>query len=126
MEKKKNTNKISWYLLCLNPNAIPLLEANTDKIIWHWLFENPNAIELLKNDGVFLFTCASIGRPEHGTKRTSPSDSPFTSKLENDYYRNLSEEDIRSSINVDEIFSEYEFQSRSHYPQDLYFFGIKK
>jgi hypothetical protein len=29
----------------------------------------------LKPDGLFCFTCASTGRGEHGTKRTSPQDS---------------------------------------------------
>lgn len=91
-----------------------------------WELTIKNSVNLLKSDGIFLFTCATTGRPEHGTKRTSPSDSPFTSKLNNDYYRNLSEEDIRSVINVDDIFSKYEFQSRLNWPQDLYFFGIKK
>ena len=42
------------------------------------------------------------------------------------YYKNLEENDIRQSINVDEIFSEYEFQSRLTWPQDLYFWGVKK
>ena len=91
-----------------------------------WELTIKKGIDLLKPDGIFLFTCATTGRPEHGTKRTSPSDSPFTSSLENDYYRNLEEKDIRQSINVDEIFSEYEFQSRLNWPQDLYFWGIKK
>ena len=91
-----------------------------------WELTIKNGINLLKSNGIFTFTCAGIGRPEHGTKRTSPSDSPFTSQLETDYYRNLSEEDIREKINVDEIFSSYEFQTRSSWPQDLYFWGIKK
>ena len=91
-----------------------------------WELTIKNGIDLLKPNGIFLFTCATTGRPEHGTKRTSPSDSPFTSTLEYDYYKNLEENDIRQSINVDEIFSEYEFQSRLNWPQDLYFWGIKK
>jgi SAM-dependent methyltransferase len=77
---------------------------------------------LLKDGGLFLFSCAAPGRPEHGTKRTSPKDSPFT----NDYYRNLSEADIRSVLNCDEIFSNYKFKTRTDFPQDLYFYGIKK
>jgi len=91
-----------------------------------WELTIKNGIDLLKPNGIFLFTCATTGRPEHGTKRTSPSDSPFTSTLEYDYYKNLEENDIRQSINVDELFSEYEFQSRLTWPQDLYFWGIKK
>jgi len=94
-------------------------------MFWRQTLQNI-VTNLVRPNGMFLFTCATTGRPEHGTKRTSPSDSPFTSNLENDYYRNLNEEDIRQSINVDEIFSEYEFQNRLTWPQDLYFWGIKK
>jgi len=89
----------------------------------HWEQTLKNVINnLLKDGGLFLFSCAAPGRPEHGTKRTSPKDSPFT----NDYYRNLSEADIRSVLNCDAIFSNYKFKTRIDFPQDLYFYGIKK
>lgn len=70
-----------------------------------------------------IFTCASDGRPEHGTTRTSPESSPFT--LDWDYYKNLNQNDFTSHINFDEIFSNYEFSYNS-YSCDLYFWGIKK
>ena len=89
----------------------------------HWQQTLKNVINnLLKDGGLFLFSCAAPGRPEHGTKRTSPKDSPFT----NDYYRNLSEADIRSVLDCDEVFSNYKFKTRIDFPQDLYFYGIKK
>ena len=89
----------------------------------YWQQTLKNVINnLLKDGGLFLFSCAAPGRPEHGTKRTSPKDSPFT----NDYYRNLSEADIRSVLNCNEIFSNYKFKTRIDFPQDLYFYGIKK
>ena len=89
----------------------------------HWELTLKNVINnLLKDGGLFLFSCAAPGRPEHGTKRTSPKDSPFT----NDYYRNLSEADIRSVLDCDEVFSNYKFKTRIDFPQDLYFYGIKK
>jgi SAM-dependent methyltransferase len=89
----------------------------------HWQQTLNNVINnLLKDGGLFLFSCAAPGRPEHGTKRTSPKDSPFT----NDYYRNLSEADIRSVLDCDAIFSNYKFKTRIDFPQDLYFYGIKK
>jgi len=91
-----------------------------------WELTIKNAIRLLKPNGMFLFTCATIGRPEHGTQRTSPTDSPFTSNLVNDYYKNLNQEDIRRVLDFDDIFLEYSFQSRLTWPQDLYFWGIKK
>ena len=69
-----------------------------------------------------VFTCASDGRPEHGTRRSSPDSSPLT--LEWDYYRNLNEQDFRDQFDLDSMFVEYEFRYNpvSH---DLYFYGIK-
>jgi hypothetical protein len=69
-----------------------------------------------------IFTCASDGRPEHGTTRTTPEDSPFT--LDWDYYRNLTEQDFRDHHNFDTMFQQYEFNTNPH-SHDLYFWGIK-
>ena len=89
----------------------------------HWELTLNNVMKnLLNKGGLFLFSCAAPGRPEHGTKKTSPKDSPFTT----DYYRNLSEDDIRSVLDCDKLFKEYKFKTRSTFPQDLYFYGIKK
>jgi hypothetical protein len=41
------------------------------------------------------------------------------------YYGNLTENDIRSVINPDEVFSDYEFRSERG-DKDLYFYGIKR
>lgn len=84
-----------------------------------------NANRMLKSNGLFVFTCATTGRPEHGTRRTSLSDAPLLSGEWSDYYRNLTEKDIREVLDVDLIFSEYRFEvnEKSH---DLYFYGIKK
>ena len=43
-------DKIDWYLLSRNPNAIHLLEQNKDKIVWSHLSLNPNAIHLLEQN----------------------------------------------------------------------------
>lgn len=91
-----------------------------------WNLTIQNATNLTKSNGVFLFSCATTGRPEHGTRRTSPKDSPFTSQIENDYYMNLTEADVRTAIDVDKYFSEYEFFARAEHPNDLYFWGVKK
>jgi alpha-galactosidase len=74
---------------------------------------------------LFLFTCATTGRPEHGTKRSDTGSSPLTSNIENwdNYYLNLTEMDIRQAVNIDEKFHFYEFIVNGF---DLYFWGIKK
>ena len=85
-----------------------------------------NCIELTKPNGLFTFSCASTGRPEHGTRRSNPGDAPLLSEYEDwgDYYKNLTENDIRSIIDCDKIFSEYYFEYNP-VACDLYFYGIK-
>jgi len=87
----------------------------------------PNCVNLLKTGGMFVFTCATTGRAEHGTRKSSTSCSPLTCQLEDwaDYYKNLTEEDIREVLDVDSLFSSYEFKV-GHENYDLYFYGIKK
>ena len=95
----------------------------------HWRETIQNVIDnLLKSGGLFLFTCATTGRPEHGTPRTTPTDSPFTvQELSewSDYYQNLTEEDMKGSIDFDKYFSIYRFYVHTG-SCDLYFWGILK
>ena len=70
-----------------------------------------------------IMTCASEGRPEHGTRRSSPDSSPLT--LDWDYYRNLTEEDFRQAFDLDEMFSDYFFEYNP-VSCDLYFWGVKR
>jgi len=67
-----------------------------------------------------FFTCATTGRPEHGTTRTNPWDSPFTA---HDYYRNITEEDIRRDCDLGQFYY-YEFSTNDD-AKDLYFWGFK-
>ena len=90
-----------------------------------------NMIKLLKPKGLMIFTCASTGRPEHGTLRTSPDNAPFLAGMSEkwaNYYKNLTEDDIRCFLDVDGIFEDYYFQEShcGHIGNDLYFWGIKR
>jgi len=83
-------------------------------------------VQMLKPGGVFLFTCASTGRAEHGTRRTSPWESWGTkdgNEHFQDYYKNLTIEDIKKAIPVDDIFEEWVSYYGGY--NDLYFLGIK-
>lgn len=83
---------------------------------------------MLKPDGLFVFTCASTDRAEHGTRRTKPNDSYGTiAKLEDmsDYYKNLTEKDINEIVPLNNIFSVWDTYYNS-ISKDLYFVGIKK
>lgn len=86
-----------------------------------------NCIDLTKSGGLFTFTCASTGRPEHGTRKTSRQDAPLLEEYGDwyDYYKNLTEQDIREVIDIDSTFSRYEFEYNP-IAFDLYFWGIKK
>jgi len=84
--------------------------------------------KMLKPNGMLCFTCASTGRAEHGTRRTTPQDSYGTiGNVEDmfDYYKNLTVQDINDVLNLDELFSEWDtyYNTKSF---DLYFVGIKK
>ena len=43
-------HKLEWDSVCLNPNAIDLLENNIDKINWSALCCNPNGINLIETE----------------------------------------------------------------------------
>lgn len=83
----------------------------------------------LKPGGLLIITCATTGRPEHGTRRTTPQHCYATiGGLREfwDYYRNITESDVR------EVFSNSSFKNLeffttefADYGQDLFFYGIK-
>lgn len=86
-----------------------------------------NVMRMLKPGGLFLFTCATTGRPEHGTRRTAPSDSPLLGSISvewSDYYKNLTKGDIKSIEGFTYVFPDgiFEIGNRG---VDLYFVGIK-
>lgn len=91
----------------------------------YWEETFSNMIRLCKSNGVIIFSCATTGRKEHGTTRTKPKDSPLTIAKGWDYYKNLTEQDFRSSFQLDDIFSTYEFSTNTE-SFDLYFWGVKK
>jgi hypothetical protein len=77
---------------------------------------------VVKKGGLVVMSCATTGRAEHGTKRTSPEDAPL---VEWDYYKNLTEADFKEKFDLDKMFSKYEF-STNNQTHDLYFYGVKK
>jgi cyclopropane fatty-acyl-phospholipid synthase-like methyltransferase len=84
-----------------------------------------NAVRLLKPGGLLLFTCATTGRPEHGTTRSKTEwASPYSHIQFEEYYKNLTQEDIEQALPVKEIFSSYEFGVNQQ-ACDLYFWGVK-
>lgn len=88
---------------------------------------NPHWVETFNNmhrmtDGLVIVTCATTGRPEHGTTACEPSSSPLTVDRW-DYYENLTEQDFRDCFDLDAMFTEYEFTTNDFF-NDLYFWGL--
>lgn len=90
-----------------------------------WLETFLNMIRMTKSGGTMLFTCATMGRIEHGTDRTGPEDSPGTSARGWQYYRNLTRRDFEKHIDVSAHFSCFRFFNVA-VSNDLYFIGTKK
>ena len=95
-----------------------------------------NAYRILKPGGMFLFTCATTGRPVHGTisleeeskkKWENWKTMPNVTRenWDNDYYKNLTEDDIRAVIEINNTFSDFNFEYEPS-SCDLYFWGIKR
>jgi SAM-dependent methyltransferase len=84
--------------------------------------------DILDEGGLFIFTCASLGRPEHGTRKNKPHQSYGTiADIEDmrDYYKNLTINCINEIIPLDSVFYTWRayYNTFSH---DLYFIGFKK
>lgn len=87
----------------------------------YWVATIANAIRMLKPGGLLLYTCATTGRAEHGTTRTSLWESPYT----NDYYRNLTQADLESVPGFKSAwrYNRFMINEENH---DLQFWGIKR
>jgi Methyltransferase domain len=88
---------------------------------------NPHWLETFTNmhrmaESLVIFTCASTGRPEHGTTRTDAYSSPLTEEW--NYYKNLDQSDFSSNLPLAEMFSSHEFIYNA-VTCDLYFWGFK-
>ena len=116
----------------VKPSGIPYDTIISTECFEHDMFYEKTlkniSYYLLTPGGLFLFTCATDGRPEHGTLRTTPQDSPLTTILGNEwsnYYKNLNQIDIENSIDLNYYFKDYKFEIGEE-TKDLYFWGIKK
>jgi SAM-dependent methyltransferase len=111
-------------------DEVALPDASIDLAISCECFEhNPRWVETFRNmhrmtmpGGVVLITCASTGRREHGTARTTPGESPGTTARGWDYYGNLTREDFERHLPIAQMFERHAFY-RNDVSKDLYFIG---
>jgi tetratricopeptide (TPR) repeat protein len=107
-----------------------LLDRRFDTTISCECFEhNPRYLETFRNmvrharpGGMVLFSCASTGRAEHGTSRTTPLDSPGTVARGWSYYRNLVPADFDYDF-LNTAFCQFRFFDNRG-SNDLYFVGF--
>lgn len=86
-----------------------------------WPASFRNMYRMLMPGGIFIFTCATTGRPEHGTRRTTPQDNPLELT---DYYKNLTREDFMQEFHFTEGFT-WQIWETNPVTHDLYFAGEK-
>jgi len=117
-------------VVCQGQN-LDYLDKTFDTVISAECLEhNPYWAETFANmarmcNGMVFMSCATTGRAEHGTERTTPNCSPLTVSLGWDYYRNLTAQDFTAELDLDSMFSEWNFMTNNS-SHDLYFFGSVK
>lgn len=113
-------------------SALPFATESMDTIVSTECFEHDpeyresllKIVDMLKPGSLFAFTCASEGRPEHGTRRTRPEDSLAGGANVHgfaEYYKNLGAADVaflKAFFPVHHVY--YNEKSK-----DLYFMGFK-
>jgi SAM-dependent methyltransferase len=90
----------------------------------YWLETFVNMLRLVREEGLVLFTCAATGVREHGTRRSAPEASPLTLAVGWDYYRNLTERDFTSRIDLRLWCSDWHFFV-DHDTYCLYFVALR-
>ena len=83
-----------------------------------WELTLRKSVELLRPGGLYVMTCAAPSRPEHGTSKHSPTDSPMTAH----YYRGLGVEDVEAVLRPMTCFEQHEIRVRGN---DLQAWGVK-
>lgn len=80
-------------------------------------------VRLTRPGGLVVVTCASRGRVEHGTRRTTAAESPGTQAQGSDHYRNVSVADV-AALPLQDWFADHLLH---HAPRaaDLYLCGVR-
>ena len=89
-----------------------------------WRETTANMLRMTKPGGLVMISCATTGRLEHGTTRTNPDASPFTSAESWDYYRNLTGADFEDSLYLKGWLSDWSSWV-NFITRDLYFVGLR-
>lgn len=77
------------------------------------------AYRLLAPGGILIITCAGPARAEHGTRRTTPKDSPATL----DHYKNISPSELLDAYSSIAFMQSEAIEGWGG--KDTYFYGVK-
>lgn len=91
----------------------------------YWKETFANMIRLCRPGGLVTMACATYGRGEHGTSRSSSLDSPLTVNMGWEYYQNLAKKDFTRNFDFSSNFSRFGFWENWN-SYDLYCAGIKR
>lgn len=89
-----------------------------------WRETIANMLRMTRPGGMVLISCATTGRLEHGTTRTNPDASPFTSAEKWEYYKNLTAADLEASLNLTGWLADWASWV-NFITRDLYFVGLR-
>jgi SAM-dependent methyltransferase len=87
----------------------------------HWRETFANMLRLCRPGGLVLMTCATVGRAEHGTRRTTPRDAPLIAW---DYYGNRTAADFRRAFDLSRLLTAFMFCTDLSFC-DLFFAGFR-
>lgn len=90
----------------------------------NWQATLHNMIRMTKSGGLIAFTCASTGRPEHGTTRSDAGYSaPLAVALGHEHYANVTEKMVKSAVQGAPLDSYFIYTNKGSC--DLFFLGLK-
>lgn len=89
----------------------------------YWRETFANMVRMTRPGGLVAFSCATRGRPEHGTQRTVAGHSPGNQSRGLDYYRNLEKRDF-AELPLEDWFVAWRFWTMPTV-FDLYFAGVR-
>jgi SAM-dependent methyltransferase len=92
----------------------------------YWVETFSNMLRLTRPGGLVMMSCATHGRPEHGTRRSDEYSAPLAKQVGwQDYYKNLTSDDFLKTFNLKGWFEGFHFLFNAN-TMDLCFYGVKK
>ena len=85
---------------------------------WDLIFLN--MLRMVKSDGMVIFSCAALGRSQHGTRLSDSFAAPHVAET-TDYYKNLTAQNFTDAFKFEHWFANHTFVEDV---RSLYFVGV--